>query len=458
MKKPNILMIVADDMGYGDFGLFSEGRTSTPAIDSLSREGICLTQHYAAAPVCTPARAALLTGRYHHRTGAIDMRELRGLSRLSLRETTIADVFQSNGYVTGLIGKWHSGTIGVRYHPNARGFDEFVGFRGGCLDYYDWCLYYDDVLRRTDGRYLTDVFMDEAISFIQRHQNQSFFLNVAFNAPHTPLQAPEEDVRPFLETGRYNRGVSILYGMIAHLDRAVGQILHELDRLGLADNTLVLFTSDNGPQFGGQGELCTDRFNTCFSGSKGNVYEGGIRVPAVVRWPEHLEPGLMKNDFVHATDWFPTLLAAARIDVPASLSLDGQNILPVLKGERDQVNPRRFWQWNRYTPVVSCNAAMRDGPWKLVQPPIKEAMRVLPEDYAVDRLVEQYPENYPDIVPGIMPERTLIPLPPQLFNIAIDPSESEDLSAIYPERTRKMLTELETWFNEVEAERNKITE
>ena len=458
MEKTNVILILADDMGYGDFGVFSKGRTQTPNLDAMISEGVCFSQHYSAAPVCTPARACLLTGRYNHRTGAIDMRELRGLSNLSVKETTIADVFKQNGYATGLIGKWHNGTIGKKYHPNSRGFDEFIGFRGGMSKYYDWQIYYNDVIKSSDGRYLTDVFTDESINFINKHKDEPFFLKIAYNAPHSPLEAPEEDLKLF--TGRgYTKAVELIYAMIYRMDKGIGKIFDELKRLELDENTLVLFTSDNGPQFGGQGEMCSDRFNCDLNGSKGVVYEGGIKVPAILRWPGKLEQKDDDDCFIHASDWFPTLLAAAGISVPGNLKLDGENILPYITGEENRSEIKRFWQWNRYTPEVTCNAAMRDGYWKLVRPPIQEGMTVIREDFDTDRIVERDPEAYTENIRQPMPERILPPPDrPLLFNLETDPCEQTNLADKYPQKVDTMLKELEAWFNEVEAERRSIIE
>ena len=239
--RPNIVFILADDMGYGDFSAFNEGLSSTPTLDALIGESVCLTQQYTASPVCNPSRAALMTGRYPHRTGSIDTLEWWGLERLALRETTLADVLRGAGYATGLIGKWHLGSFDQRYHPNARGFDEAVCFRGGMHDYYNWRLEYDDMVRRADGRYLTDVFTEEAVGFIERHQHEPFFLHVTYNAPHTPLEAPEADIRPFIEADQFTTGVSMLYGMIHRMDSGVARILDTLGRCGLEDNTILLF-------------------------------------------------------------------------------------------------------------------------------------------------------------------------------------------------------------------------
>ena len=456
-QKPNIVLVLVDDMGYGDFGVFGDGSARTPTLDRLVAESVCLTQHYSASCVCAPARATLLTGRYPHRTGAIDTLEGRGLDRLALREVTIADLLKSAGYVTGLIGKWHLGALDPRYHPNARGFDEFVGFCGGWQDYYEWRLDYSGIYRRSDGRYLTDVFTDEAVGFIRQHRREAFFLHLTYNAPHFPFQAPDEEVAPFAEKGEFTRAVSTLYGMIQRMDKGLARLLDELERQGIHENTILLFTSDNGPQFGGQGDRCTTRYNCGFNGAKGSVYEGGIRVPMVVRWPGGLDGGSHFHELVHFADWFPTLLAATGLPLPGDVSLDGHDVLPILRGEGDPVNLPRFWQWNRYTPLVTCNAAIRDGPWKLVRPRIDEAMRVSQEDLTMDRALKYEPGRFRDIRRGPEPERQVPPpSPPELYNIEEDPLEQRDLAELHPGRAAKMLRELETWFESVEAERRSI--
>ena len=453
-EQPNIILIVADDMGYGDFGAFSEGAAKTPTIDRLVEEGVSLTQHYAASPVCAPSRAGLLTGRYPHRTGAIDTLEGRGLDRLALKETTLADLMKRSGYATGLVGKWHNGALDSRYHPNARGFDEFVGFRGGWQDYYRWRLDRNGAFEKSDGRYLTDVFADEAVQFVERHAAEPFFLHVAFNAPHFPFQAPEDEVAPFAETGRFTEVVSLIYAMIRRMDKGIERVLDTLARLGIEQNTLVMFTSDNGPQLAGEGERDTRRFNCNFNGAKGTTYEGGVRVPMVLRWPAGLDADRHYDEFVHFMDWLPTLLAIAGQEPPKGLALDGQNILPVLHGEPRKVNPRRCWQWNRYTPVIEGNAAIRDGDWKLIRPVISAAMQMSREDADMDGGLKYEPEKYADINRHPEPEREIpTPPPPLLYNIKDDPLECHDLAEADPDRAARMLRDLEAWFEEVEAER-----
>ena len=440
-------------MGYGDFGVFGDGTPQTPYLDRLAHEGLSLTHHYSASPVCAPARACLLTGRYPHRTGAIDTFEGRGLDRLALRERTMAEAFAAAGYATGLIGKWHLGAIDPRYHPNRRGFDTFLGFRGGWSDYWQWNLDHNGQRLPADGRYLTDVFADAAVAFVREHASEPFFLHLAFNAPHFPFQVPEEDLRRFSDRG-LTRGVATLYAMVHRMDAGIGRVLEALDRLGLRDDTLVLFTSDNGPQLGGQGEMNLERFNAWLRGSKGNTFEGGIRVPAIVRWPGGLPAGERSHQSVHFADWLPTLLAAAGLEPERDRPLDGENVLDVLRGAQRASAPPRFWQWNRYAPEITCNAAVRAGDWKLVRPVIREAMRVEPEDGEMDRRLKYEPGAFNDIRRTPLPDRELPPPPaPLLFNLTDDPYEKQDLAAVEPARAAALLRQLETWFETVEAER-----
>lgn len=451
MSKPNVVVIVADDLGYGDVGVFNAGRSHTPYLNDLATSSLLLSQHFSGAPVCAPARASLLTGRYHHRTGAVDTLEARGLDRLHLRERTIADFFGAAGYVTGMVGKWHNGAIDPRYHPTQRGFDEFVGFLGGGQDYYEWTL--DDGRRRqdADGRYLTDVFTAEAVAFIRRHQSEPFFLYVAYNAPHTPLQAPAHLVDRYRNASN-TTAVATLYAMIEKLDSGVGAILGAIAGANLTENTIVLFTSDNGPQFAGEGDACTVRFNCGLNGSKCLVYEGGIRVPAIVRWPAGLPDGHRNTDYMaHMTDWLPTLAAACRVSLAGAAPLDGMDILPVLKGEPHKAPEVRFWQWTRYRPMSQSNAAMRDGSWKLVLPAILESLPITPEDLAIVRSTLKSGGVARGRLSGGPSPKVDLTRPPQarLFNLDIDPSETQDLAAAYPERRARMEQQLAVWFDDV---------
>ena len=212
----------------------------------------------------------------------------------------------------------------------------------------------------------------------------------------------------------------------------------------------MIFTSDNGPAFGAWNGFSQTRFNYGFNGSKGNTYEGGIRVPAIIRWSDGLDSGIRSDGMAHFTDWLPTLLNLVGLNVPDDLALDGRDITPVLRGEAGGVYPQRFWQWNRYRPVGACNAAMRDGDWKLLRPQIAEAMQVSPVDSALDNAIKYYPEHFSDIVRDPEPPRTAPdPPPPLLFNIADDPFEQNDLAAKQPQKAAAMEAALERWFVDV---------
>ena len=376
--------------------------------------------------------------------------------------TRVKCITRSAGYATGLIGKWHCGRALDKYHPNARGFDEFAGFQGGRSPYFDWRINYNGTHKDADGRYLTDVFTDEAAGFIERHRDKSFFLHLAYNAPHGPFEAPEEEVQPFLERGSLNKGVSHIYAMIKRMDEGIGRVLETLKKQGLRENTIVIFTSDNGPQFSGQDDWRIERFNCGFRGSKGSVHEGGIRVPLLIRWPAGLTGGRHYHDLVHLTDWLPTLAAAAGVDVPGELALDGQNVLPALRGEGNAVlDPKRFWQWSRGVPCLTHNAAMRDGDWKLVVPGDDSAnsFEGWREDLRASGHVHSSPEAYRHGIPDAQGRPIFLDEPartPELYNLAADPLEKQNLVEADPQRVSRMMGELEAWFEDVERDRQSI--
>ena len=221
----------------------------------------------------------------------------------------------------------------------------------------------------------------------------------------------------------------------------------------------MMFTSDNGPNFGDSGDNCRDRFNCGFNGYKGLVYEGGIRVPLICRWPAGLDGGRQFHEMAHFCDWLPTLLAAAGLDVPAELDLDGVNILPVLRGEAGELPTERFWQWNRYQPLVTTNAAMRDGDWKLVRHAIHESFLIDPQDVELDAKLRQQPWVAFEPTTGPCPDRHVPPPPPpELYNLAEDPGEQGDLARLHPGRAARTLRDLETWFEKAERERATITD
>lgn len=445
----NIVQIVADDLGFGDIGRFNNGLTHTPNIDRLFREGTTFANAFSASPVCAPARAALLTGRYPHRTGAIDTLEGRGLDRIALREQTAANAFSQAGYRTGLVGKWHNGALDPRFAPAARGFQHFVGFQGGWMDYWDWKISCNGQKREKDGRYLTDVWAEEASAFVADKDDRPFYLMLAFNAPHYPLQAHQADLEAVKSRMQVTEEVATIYAMVEAMDRAVGQVLGALEASGQLENTLVLFTSDNGPHLAG----ASARPNLNLRDFKGKVYEGGIHVPFAAYCPGTIPAGRTENSSLHFVDMLPTLLeATGAAPAAGALPMDGRSIWAALA--RSSVDdPTRYWQWNRYSPVQNCNAAVREGRWKLVFPPIPEAMIVTPEDLQMDEDLKYHPELHPTIRAGEPPRTVPSENAAELYDVDADPGETTNLASRYPDIVERLSGQLKGWFDSVEADR-----
>lgn len=462
--RPNIVLVVADDLGPGDLSSSGNDMVHTPVLDSLRAQSADLSRHYSNSPVCAPARAALLTGRYPHRTGVIDTRERRGLSRMRLDEVTLAQRLKTLGYSTGLVGKWHLGAGRKEFLPTERGYDHFVGFPGGLSDYWDYHLYFGDEIYPGDGRYLTDVLTEHAMDYIRTHRSGPFFLQVAYNAPHEPLQAPADLLAAYAD-GPVSTKVQTIYAMTTAMDRGIGRIVDLLDELNIADDTLLVFTSDNGPDFAGGPQLTSIdpelvRPNCDLRGSKGVVYEGGLRVPCLVRWPNGGVVSGVRDELTQFVDWVPTLVEAAGASVDttgsSALPLDGASFLDVLRGEEATASAGRsmFWQWNRYEPVSRCNMAIRQNDWKLVWPALESAMQAFSADSQADRALLRdgeypLPLSYEPFV-----SRELAPVgEPMLFDVRADPGEEVDLASTHPAIVSSLTREAEEWFSRVEAER-----
>ena len=417
---PNVILILADDMALGDLSRLNGGLSRTPRLDQLVGESVWFSRAYSASPVCAPARAALLTGRYPHRTGVVTLHPERypELTRLYLDEVTMADLFDANGYTTGMVGKWHTG-LGEEYHPLKRGFQEFVGatfMAEQVPSYFHYTLDVQGTPQAYEGTYLTDEFTRRAIAFVRRHQDEPFFLHLAHYAPHRPLEAPQDVIDTYLQRG-LNENTATIYAMIEIMDRGIGDLLDELEALDLHENTIVIFASDNGPD-----PLTGTRFNHDLRGAKYTAYEGGIRVPLMVRWPEQLRPGA-REAVIHFTDILPTLIDLCDLEAP-TLQLDGVSLAGVLQGTDSTASPRRFWQWNRGVPHYTHNAAVREGNWKLVRPFIT---RALPEGESTAR--------------------------PALFDLSQDPAEEHDLSHEHPELYERLGAALREWSEGVERDR-----
>ncbi|MBI4873026.1 MAG: sulfatase-like hydrolase/transferase [Acidobacteria bacterium] len=362
-RRPNIVLINADDLGYGDLGCFGNTVIQTPNIDRLAAEGVRFTDFVVSWPACTPSRSGLLTGRYPQRNGLYDMirnnevdsgfqfdEETYAVSPemalgLDLREITIGQAMKQAGYATGLAGKWDSGRA-RRFLPLQRGFDSFYGFANTGIDYYTHERYGVPSMFRGNQRvkeqgHATDLFRREAVRFIADHRSQPFFFYFAPNAPHAAStfdkaasQAPEEYLRMYSSSP--NDRKAQYAALVTHLDAAVGALLDELRRHGLEENTLVIFTSDNGGSGPGH--------NGPLRGAKAQMFEGGIRVPVIARWPGRIPKGTVSKEFASTLEFFPTFLAAAGASPPPGVILDGFNLLPVLEGKAKSSRKEFFWQ------------------------------------------------------------------------------------------------------------------
>ncbi|MDA2937787.1 sulfatase-like hydrolase/transferase [Acidobacteria bacterium AH-259-A15] len=428
--KPNILLIYADDLGYGDLGCFGSTEVKTPNLDRMASQGMRLTDFYVTAPICGPSRSGLLTGRYPQRNGLYSnirnnmvnydhrYKELEYVfspemtQGLDVREVTIAQVLKQAGYTTGIVGKWDSGRAWP-FLPLQRGFDFFYGFANTGIDYWTHERYGIPSMFRGNERikeegYATNLFRREALRFIEENKERPFFLYVPFNAPHGPSnlertgpQAPDEYIRMYagLPTDRRTRYMA----NITCMDAAVGEILNKLTELGLDQNTLVIFTSDNGASTVGR--------NTPLRGSKGDMYEGGFRVPFIARWPGRIAKGKVSHEFCSTLDLFPAFLALAGVEPPEGLIVDGYNILPVLTDQAKSPRKEHFWE-------LQGSRAARVGNWKWV---LESPNWLAPPKDATG----------------------------ELFDLSADPSEEHDLAAKKPEVLKQLKARWESWMNEM---------
>lgn len=422
--RPNILLILSDDAGWGDFGFHGADDGFTPRLDQLAAEGIVCEQAYVSASVCCPSRAGLMTGRYQQRFG----HEFNGPGKpepgfvladmgLAREERTLASLLRARGYTTAAMGKWHLGSEpGLR--PLERGFDHWFGFLGGSRSYYPIGspsklrqLQNDQqVVAEDEIGYLTDTLADHAADYVRAQANdpRPFFLYLAFNAPHTPMHALEADLTRFaqIEDKRRRTYAAMLYAM----DRGIGRVLDAVEESGQAKQTLVVFLNDNG------GATNNGSSSGAWRGRKGSKWEGGLRVPLVLRWPDEFAAGRRYPEMVSSLDLAPTLLAAAGPPLQARLArsqpvaaFDGVDLLTRLqvlgKSDSPRDAPHSSLYWRR-----GVAAALREGPWKLVR---------------VDTLS------------------------PQLMHLERDASETTDYSALEPERVRRMLLALVHWESEL---------
>ena len=415
-RLPNIVVIVADDMGYADIGVHGSPDIRTPNIDALARDGVRFTDAYVSGPYCSPTRAGFLTGRYPQRFGhefnlGVEHRELG----LPLEETTIADRLKTAGYRTALFGKWHLG-VGEKYHPLRRGFEEFFGFLGGAHTYIDVGTKQNPLLEGTtpvesfDG-YLTDALAERASAYVKQQASKPFFLYLAFNAAHTPLQAPKKYLDRFPNIQNEQRRTYA--AMVSAMDDGIGKVLGTLREQNLDQNTLVIFFNDNG---GPTMETTTinGSSNAPLRGSKRTTWEGGIRVPFMIRWTGRLPGGHVDKRPIIQLDVLPTALAAAGVDRGKSSRLDGVDLLPFLSGVAKGL-PHETLYWR-----MGGMMAIRHGDWKLVKT-------------RAGALVDADPAALSDLSGA------------ELYNLADDIGESKNLAAARPEKVKELGDRWQQW-------------
>ncbi len=405
-RRPNVLLVMTDDQGWGDLSAGGNTILQTPQMDRVAEEGMRF-DNFHVSPVCAPTRASLMTGRYNYRTGVVDT--YKGRAMMYPDETTVAELLRAGGYRTGIFGKWH---LGDNFPMRAmdQGFETSLVHNGGGIGqpsdppnngYFNPMLSQNGVEKRFDG-YCTDIFANAAMRFMEQHRNEPFFCYVATNAPHIPLEVPEEWVTPFRGTGLSDDEAK-LYAMVKNIDDNLGRLLAKLDQLHLAEDTVVFFLTDNGA--GGP-----KRFNAGLRGFKGSVYEGGIRVPLFVRWPGRVAAGSHCERLAAHIDLLPTICECAGVKPHSGARIDGKSLVPLLEGRTGGWADRTFFtQWHRGDqPIPRESAAVVTERYKLV------LQRELPNGC-------------------------------ELFDLVNDPGETRDLAANMPQLVIDLKRRYDEW-------------
>ena len=396
---PNVLFILTDDQGWGDLSIHGNRFLETPNLDRLARSGAQFDRFFV-SPLCAPTRASLLTGRYHLRTGTVSVTQ--GWERMRSDELTLAEVFRQNGYATGCFGKWHNGEHAPE-DPNGQGFDEFLGFCAGHWNnYFDTDLQHNDRMVPTKG-FITDVLTDAALNFMGKNKSRPFFCYVPFNAPHSPHQVPDRYFDKYKAKGLGDEEASI-YGMVENVDDNVGRLLTGLEQLGLAQNTIVVFATDNGPN--------GHRFNGDMKGIKGSVDEGSVRVPLFVRWPGIIRPLTRILPNAAHIDLLPTLIDLCGLHFAPVHPLDGRSLTSLLLARTDTLADRMLFT---HVAGMSSNGL----------PAEPGGVRT-----AQYRLVRQNGQT-------------------QLYNMLGDPSQTTDLATRKPQQAQTLQAAYDRWFGEV---------
>ncbi len=395
--KPNVLIILSDDQGWGDVGFNGCTDIPTPNLDKLAKSGVSFQSGYATHPYCSPSRAGLLSGRYQQHFGHesnMPYNDNHPDDGLPLDQLLISELLQKNGYETCAIGKWHLGDA-EKFWPINRGFDDWYGFSGGGRSFWSEVNDPDQILVRngvpvpkSEVTYLTDNFTQAAVDYIDSYSktDKPFFMYLAYNAPHSPNQATKKYLNRMEHVEDGNRAV---YGaMVNGMDEGIGKVIEKLKETGEYKNTLIFFYSDNGGSLNGASNLP-------FRGHKGMLFEGGIRVPFLVSWPAAIKSGSRYNNPVSALDIYPTILAAAKIEYPKAGVLDGVDLIPYLQGKKKNPNNLLFWRYSE-----GMGYAVRQGDYKMIRSGYKEKFllfNLANDPYEMHDLAEEMPEKLAEL-------------------------------------------------------------
>lgn len=439
-KKPNIIIMMTDDQGYGDIGSHGNPYLKTPHMESIGKKGIEMT-HFFTYPNCSASRAALLTGRYPYRTGVTAVTQVDHF--MNTKETTIAEVFSKNGYKTGIFGKWHLGD-NAPMRPTDQGFQEALVHKGGGIGqaagpagntYFNPILEHNNVSKKYEG-YCDDIFTDAAIDFMSNSNEKPFFTYLATNLPHFPLQVPDKRAIPYREMGLHEDN-ALTYGMIDNIDYNVGRVLDKLKALGIDDNTIVIFLSDNGPRHRRtKNDSYPGRWVANLRGTKTSVYDAGIRVPFFVKWPKKITSQNQTKSMGAIIDLFPTLLEAAKIKPPNNIHIDGKSLLPLwTKQSNTNLKNRDFFVQMHYgpTPFKYMHFTLRTPKYKLVSP------------HNFPHGIVHQPTD--DVLKNVLKNL-------ELYDVENDPSERINIAKDNPEIVEAMLERYDDWFDEVTEERD----
>lgn len=437
-KRPNILLIMTDDQGIGDIGLHGNNILKTPNMDAIARQGAEFKQ-FIVNFNCSPTRASMLTGRDNYRTGVVGVTETSHLMKST--EVTLAKVLSDAGYRTGIFGKWHLGDS-YPMRPSDKGFQETLIHKGGGIgqasdppgnSYYNPVLEQNNVQKAFQG-YCDDIFADATINFMDKNRDKPFFAFYATNLPHFPLTVSDKWADPFRKMGLHELNART-YGMIANVDANIGRLLAKLKELGIEDNTIVVFMSDNGPRTKRtKNDLYPDRYNMNLRGTKTSVYENGIRAPFFIKWPGKIQKGIKYTNLAAHIDVMPTLLEACNLPVPEGLKLDGLSLMPLLTGKVNKLREREiFIQGHAGSePFKYFHFTVRGQQYKLISPdddPYGNIAR--PGDAEIKKMIASL----------------------ELYDIEKDSSEINNIAKQHPEIVKNMLSRYEKWFDQAVKDR-----